>query len=168
MLKTVQVHQQYCSSHKWLGVITLKKVFRAFLLHKMTHPYCKLLQSMICWMKWYRSRAEYKHCVKTLSSGILYCGTSWKAMQRIMKCTLILITVNIIIYSLFSAFLTLAHDISYVEWVCKILNEWLHIGNWKPLIMFLPKTFRRSGEAIATYGRLYNAFKIRTLDKKRE
>jgi len=61
----------------------------------------------------------------------------------------------------------LAHDTSYVESVCKILNELLHIQNWKSLNIFILKTSGRSVEAIATYGRLYNAFKIRTRYKKR-
>jgi hypothetical protein len=50
--------------------------------------------------------------------------------------------------------------------VCKILNELLHIQNWKSLNIFIPKTSGRSVEAIAAYGRLYNAFKIRTRYKK--
>ena len=73
-------------------------------------------------MKLHTRKAEYKHYIKTLASGILYCGTSSKDMHRIMKCLLILIKVNIIIYNIFSAFLTLTHDISYVERVYKIVN----------------------------------------------
>jgi hypothetical protein len=102
-----------------------------------------------------------------MASGILHFGTFSKDMHRIMKCLLILITVNITIYNLFSDFfLSLAHDISYVERVYKIVNELLHILNWKYLKTVIPKTSRRSGKAIVTCGRLYNVFKIRTRDKK--
>ena len=148
MLKTVHVHQQYCSNHQWLGVATLKKILRAFLSHKMTQPYCKLHKSMTFWMKMHRSKAEYKHFIKTLASGILCFGTSSKDMHRIMKCLLSLITVNIIIHNLFSAFLTLAHDTSYVERLCKILNEWLHIWNWKSLNIFIPKPLGEAGKPL--------------------
>jgi hypothetical protein len=89
-----------------------------------------------------------------MASGILYCGTSSKDMHRIMKCLLILITVYIIIYNIFFAFLTLAHDISYVERVWKFVFEWLHIRNWKYLNIFIPKASRRSGEAIARKNKL--------------
>jgi len=72
-------------------------------------------------MKLQTRKAEYKHYIKTMASGILYRGTSSKDMHRIMKCLSILIKVNIMIYVF--CFLTLTHDISYVERVYKIVNE---------------------------------------------
>ena len=129
-------------------VVALAKIFRAFLLHKMTHPYYKLLKSMKCRMKLHTRKAEYKQYIKTMASGVLHCGTSSKHMHRIIKCLLILITVNIIIYNVFSDFLSLAHDISYVESVCKVVNKGLHILNWKYLNTFIPKTSRRSGKPL--------------------
>jgi len=63
-------------------------------------------------MKLHTRKVEYKHYIKTLPSGFLYCGTSSKDMHRIMTSLLILITVNIKICYLFSALLTLAHAIS--------------------------------------------------------
>jgi hypothetical protein len=75
-----------CSSHQWPRVVALKKVFRASLLNKMSHPYCKLLKPMTCWKTLHTRKAEYKHYIKTLASGILNHGTSSKDMHRIMKC----------------------------------------------------------------------------------
>jgi hypothetical protein len=99
-------------------------------------------------MKLHARKAEYKQYVKTMASGILHCGTYSKVMHRIIKCLLILITVNVIIYNVFSDFLSLAHDISYIESMCKIVNERLHILNWKYLKRFIPKTSRRSGKPL--------------------